>query len=105
MNIYISLPISGFPIDDAQARAIFASGVIESKGHSPINPFDFGEGDGKSYGQYLGEDITVLIDKADAVLFLSGWNGSRGCNLEFCAARIYGKQMFFHLDEIPAIQC
>lgn len=101
MNIYISLPITGQDIEMVEARAEFAAGAIEGLGHKPVNPLEFGEGEGKSYGEYLGKDIAAIIDRCDAVVFLDGWESSRGCMLEFSAAKIYHKIVFMNLNSIP----
>lgn len=36
----------------------------------------------------------VLVD--DAIYLDHGWQSSKGCNLEYRAAKIYGKQIFEH---------
>jgi hypothetical protein len=46
-----------------------------------------------SYGQYMGEDIQYIIDFADTVYFCEGWQGSKGCRLEYEAAKIYDKRI------------
>ena len=40
MKIYISLPITGHDIEEVEASCIYASGVIQAKGHIPVSPFD-----------------------------------------------------------------
>lgn len=34
--------------------------------------------------------------RADAIYLDHGWQGSKGCNLEYRAAKIYGKKIFEH---------
>lgn len=53
----------------------------------------------------IGRCITTVM-RADAVLFDRGWTGSKGCSLEFQAAKIYGKRVFClsGSDEIEEIK-
>lgn len=71
MKVYISLPITGHDIEEVEARCIFAGAVLEKKGH-----------------------VAALLE-CDAAVFLDGWETSRGCRLEFWAARTYGKEVMF----------
>jgi hypothetical protein len=41
----------------------------------------------------MGRDIEALLE-CDAIYLASGWGNSRGCNLEYTAALIYGKHIF-----------
>ena len=34
--------------------------------------------------------------RSDAIYLDHGWQGSKGCNLEYRAAKIYGKQIYEH---------
>jgi hypothetical protein len=46
-----------------------------------------------TYNDYMGYDIAVLLEKADAVAFCKGWQNSKGCRLERAAAEIYDKEI------------
>lgn len=98
-KIYISLPITGQDFEVVEERSIFASAVIEKMGFEAVSPLDVSDDPESSYEEHIGKDMTALL-QCDAVLFLEGWKESKGCNLEHEAARIYGKMMFFSLDEI-----
>lgn len=100
MKIYISLPITDHDIEEVEASWIYASGVIQAKGHTPVSPLDLDHRDPEFYEAVIGTDITALL-LCDAVLFMDGWKSSRGCRLEYAAAEIYGKQVFCSLDRIP----
>ena len=102
MKIYISLPITGRDFEDVEADSIFASGVIQRKGHTPVSPLEVSSDPDATYAEHIGTDITALL-ACDAVVFLDGYEYSKGCRLEYEAAVIYGKEMYFDLDEIKNI--
>lgn len=100
MKIYISLPITGHDIEEVEASCIYASGVIQAKGHTPVSPLDVSPDPDATYAEHMGNDIEALLC-CDAVLFLDDWRTSKGCRLEHEAANIYGKVAFYSLDRIP----
>lgn len=98
MKIYISLPITGNDIKKVEERCNAAKEKIKSKGHDAISPLDLCNGDySKPYSYYIGIDLQSLLE-CDAVLFLDGYQNSKGCTLELAAAHIYGKKRFFEDD-------
>lgn len=99
MKIYISLPISGRDIEEVEAGCIFATGVIEKKGHTAVSPLEVSPNPDASYAEHMGNDIAALLE-CDAVLFLDGWECSKGCQLEHKAAELYGKTIYYKLEEI-----
>lgn len=103
MKIYISLPITGRDFEEVEADSIFASGVIQRKGHTPVSPIELNHTDPEDYPAVIGTDITALL-ACDAVVFLDGYEYSKGCRLEYEAAVIYGKEMYFDLDEIETTE-
>ena len=100
MKIYISLPITGHDIEEVEASCIYASGVIQAKGHTPVSPLDISPDPDADYAEHMGNDIEALLC-CDAVLFMENWSTSKGCRLENAAAEIYDKQVFYSLDRIP----
>lgn len=96
MKVYISLPITGHDIEEVEARCIFAKAVLEKKGHTPVSPLDVSDNPDASYAEHMGRDISALLE-CDAVVFLDGWEASRGCRLEHAAAEIYGKRIIYKL--------
>lgn len=100
MKIYISVPITGRDIENVESDIIYAKGVIEKKGHTPVSPFDVSEDPDATYNEHIGNDIAALLN-GDAVYFCDGWRQSKGCRLEYQAAFIYEKEMFFSLENIP----
>ena len=96
MKVYISLPITGPDIEEVEARCIFAKSVLKKKGHTPVSPLDIDHSDPDFYEAVIGTDITALLC-CDAVVFLDGWQESKGCALEHAAAKIYNKLITYEL--------
>ena len=99
MKVYISLPITGHDIEEVEARCIFAKSVLKKKGHTPVSPLDVSDNPDASYAEHMGRDISALLC-CDAVVFLEGWEASRGCRLEHAATEIYGKGIFSSLEDL-----
>ena len=98
MKIYISLPITGNDIKKVEERCNAAKEKVKAKGYEPISPIDLCDGDySKPYSYYIGIDLQALLE-CDAVLFLDGYQNSKGCTLELAAAQIYGKVRLFEDD-------
>lgn len=58
-----------------------------------IAPTDIIKQPDTPYSVCMGKCIEALMG-CDAVVFLSGWADSKGCNLEFEVCRIYGIKTF-----------
>lgn len=50
--------------------------------------------DDSDYPYYMGKDIEAVL-KADAILMCSGWENSKGCNIEHEAAKQFEKEIFY----------
>lgn len=94
------MPQFNFPAFDAAAER------LEARGYPPILPADMNEAevrkaamaspdgapgsgapDGRTWGDFLKEDVKLVADLVDGVAVLEGWERSRGARLEtFCAA-------------------
>ena len=96
MKVYISLPITGHDIEEVEARCIFAKSVLKKKGHTPVSPLDVSDNPDASYAEHMGRDISALLE-CDAVVFLEGWEESKGCTLEHAAVKIYNKLITYEL--------
>lgn len=70
MKLYISIPISGRPLDEAKCHAERIKAKFEKRGHECITPFDVCSEPGKPYPHYMGRDIEALLaDDVDGVVF------------------------------------
>ena len=95
-TVYISAPISSRPKHVATHVFNMAESILYKKGYNVvINPLKLNHPDNSTYGEYIGVDIRELIDNADAIYFCRGWEASKGCMLEFCAGKVYGKEIMF----------
>lgn len=88
---YISIPITGHDIEKQKQKAEHIKKEIP---HS-VSPFDIVEDNGQTYGYFMGKDIEYLLDHCDTIFLCDGWKKSRGCILEYCAAKIYGLKILF----------
>lgn len=91
-KVYISLPITGHNIEDVEKRCKSACELIEQLGFDAVSPLEVSSNPDASYEEHIGRDITALL-QCDAVLFLEGWHLSKGCNIEYNTAYIYGKRI------------
>ena len=103
-RIYLSLPISGYPINQRKEYAYQVKRELECEhyagwgyfkdedGIQIVTPFDVCPEKDKSYSYYMGRDIEALLE-CDAIYLCEGWQNSKGCMAEFEVARIYGKEI------------
>lgn len=72
-----------FPGEDEFDDDNFLDNLQEDKDPNTTHPLN-----------YLGDDIKML-EHADLVYFVKGWEKSRGCHIEFQVAREYKIPMMF----------
>lgn len=96
-NLYVSLPISGYDLDERKSEAKRIKSKLNFCGLSiikVITPFDVCPEADKPYSYYMGKDIEALLE-CDVVYMCKGWQNSKGCLAEFEVARIYSKEIMF----------
>lgn len=98
-TIYISIPISGHDEKKQREKADRIKHLLSRKGWNAINPFDIYVGPDPTYGAYLGADVRMIIDHADAIFMCSGWQESKGCRIERFVAETMGKAVRFESVE------
>lgn len=94
IKVYISLPITGHDIKVVRHEAEKMAEMIRINGLIPVSPFDVSTDDNATYAEHMGKDIQAILE-SDAVVFMKGWQDSKGCRAEYAVARIYEKKILF----------
>lgn len=95
MKIMISQPMRGKTEEQIRAEREQVVKQLESEGHEVVDTIfadTTPEGDAALY--YLAKSIEAM-SKVDAVVFMPGWNLTRGCAIEHQVAQLYGKYVKF----------
>ena len=89
MKIMISQPMRGKTNEQIRKEREELIEELKRQGHEVIDTvLDITECKSPIY--YLSKSIE-LLDKADAVVFMKGWQEARGCRIEHEVALEYGK--------------
>lgn len=91
--VYLSGQISGK--DNYKDSFAEAEEYLHERGYIVINPARLDEvSEGLSYEQYL-RVCYQLIDIADIIFMVSGWQKSKGANAELSYAKSLGKKVMY----------
>lgn len=105
-RMYIATPISGIPsncgFEGKVAKARFRiedlkqilSDDIRFEGYEFVSTFDIHPNGSMPAEHKAMGDCIALVKTCDAIMLDHGWLQSKGCNLEYRAAKIYGKKIF-----------
>lgn len=94
MKVYISLPISSRPEQEAREHADRVKAALSRAGHTPVNPFENFLDKDAQYIDHLCADLRMLYD-CDAIYLCEDWQFSRGCLIEANFAREFGKEIMY----------
>jgi len=114
-RVYLGGPMSGIPDFNFPAFRRAAS-VLRVGGFEVFDPSEQGEGDGdvttgttseQTWREFLADDLRWIMQNADALVMLEGWERSRGATLEVKVARHAGIPVysFPSLALIPEDRC
>ena len=89
MKIMISQPMRGKTEEQIREEREALVKRLQEEGHEVIDTvLDISENKSPIY--YLSKSIE-LLDKADGVVFMKGWQEARGCRIDHQVAGDYGK--------------
>ena len=89
MKIMITQPMRGKTEEQIREEREALVKRLQEEGHEVIDTvLDISENKSPIY--YLSKSIE-LLDKADGVVFMKGWQEARGCRIEHQVAVDYGK--------------
>ena len=113
MKLYIATPINARQEPTMREKLVAAKHRVEMlkaiiandirfKNYELISTFDFN-------GMYDTEEKAMSrciyhVLTSDAIYLDHGWTASKGCNLEYQAAKIYDKQIFINTEHKPKKQ-
>lgn len=97
-RIYISIPISGHPIEEQRAKAAQKEEYLKGLGFEVFNPFSVPEppedyDEKQKYAYYLSRDIEQLM-LCDAIYCCKGAPYSKGCRIEYKVATELGLERY-----------
>lgn len=106
MRIYIATPINARKGKDMREKLAAAKQRVELlkdilsdddkfKDDELLSTFDVPHRDRYNETLILGDCVTAVLN-CDGIYLDHGWQTSKGCNLEYRAAKIYGKMIFEH---------
>lgn len=110
MKLYIATPINARKEPTMREKLVAAKHRVEMlkeiladdvlfKNYELISTFDFNDmydTEEKAMSRCIYHVLT-----SDAIYLDHGWTISKGCNLEYQAAKIYGKQIFINSELKP----
>ncbi len=105
-KFYLGGPMTGikefnFPEFDRVSELLRRFGLDVLSAHE----VDHGESEGTRgslpYMQYIKTNLTFML-QCDAVIFLPGWQRSRGCGIEFKLARLLEMKRYAFIPKSPA---
>lgn len=105
MKIYLSGPISGYDLEERKQAFENARKEIldfcerwdeKSGGHTEVEVFSppHAYKEGMTYEEIMRYDIEQLL-KCDLIVFLNGWQDSRGCKAEREVAKVCSIKILF----------
>lgn len=92
MKVMISQPMRGKTNEQIREERKELIKKLELEGHEVIDTI-IDEEPPKNIDEviyYLSKSIEFIAN-ADAIVFMPGWEEARGCKIEYCVAKEYGK--------------
>ena len=92
MKIMISQPMRGKTEKEIREEREYVVKKLESEGHEVVDTiFNLEVPEGHDEAIYYLSKSIEAMSKVDGVVFMPGWNMTRGCTIEHNVAQLYGK--------------
>ena len=115
MRIYVAGPLSAETKEQREVNIRRADAIgreLFIRGHYPFVPhtqaaswFEDPHPLFQDYNALVADhDILGWLSVCDAVIFIEGWEDSKGSRMEHDAAVEFGKKIFYHLRDIPDVR-
>lgn len=95
MKCCISLPITGYDLNERRETAAKIEERLHNLGFETVNPLSKGLPDNAPYEEHLKLDLRLLLD-CDHIYLAKGWEKSNGCRLESEVAEKCGLLMILN---------
>ena len=86
-KVYISGPVTG--VDDYMNNFDAAEKIMRDQGFEVINPTTLPHNHGRTYREYMKEDLKALLE-CNYIYLISGWENSKGAVFELETADMCG---------------
>jgi len=96
-RIYIAGKIGSLPFDEVTMKFNAAKAELILMGYDAVIPLEFAHDHGKSWAEYMLEDLSEL-NKCDGICLLPCWVDSPGAKIEHAFAIGSGKQVLIYED-------
>ena len=93
-KVYLSLPISGYDINERRETALRKQAQLESMGYEVMNPLCNGLPADAGTHAHMKRDFEMLL-QCDVIYFMERWLHSGGCKVEFDVATAIGLDVYF----------
>ena len=114
MKLYIAIPINARQESTMREKLVAAKRRVEMlkailaddvrfKNYELISTFDFNNMYDADEEKAMSRCIYHVLT-SEAIYLDHGWAISKGCNLEYLTAKIYGKQIFINSEHKPKKQ-
>lgn len=92
----MKLYVAGRIADEKDYAAKFAKGCddVRRMGCEPVNPCDLEHNHGKTWAEFMVNDIKAMLD-CDGVYALRDWTNSKGATIEVNLAKSLGKKIVY----------
>lgn len=97
-KIYIAGKIGNLPFDEVKKNFAEAKEQVKEMGFEPVSPLDLPHNHGKTWGEYMCEDLRAMLD-CDGVFALRNARHSPGATIEIETAVKVGLTVY-HQQEL-----